>query len=281
MVSQDATFEKINKTYMKKLFILLFVGLFLIGSCSKDPVSSQPNPINALDTITSFSGILIPTENKLVVNFEHYFKSNPIVYATQNYITDNQDTIQVNNLSYRVSNMQLYNSLAQKWVDIGTYKLNSGDDAFKYGFTISKVPAGLYSKIRFNLGVDSARNRSGEQTGDLDPSLGMYWNWTNGYIHYRLEGRILPSLKTFSLDIGGSTNVVNKEVDLTNYKIKSLTSGISVNYKIDVNSFLSSPNLYNLQTDPKDIHSETVPAIKTKLLPNMLNMISLTSVSAN
>ncbi len=281
MVSQDATFEKINKTYMKKLFILLFVGLFLMSSCSKDPVSSQPNPINALDTITTFSGILIPTENKLVVNFEHYFKNNPIVYATQNYITDNQDTIQVNNLSYRVSNMQLYNSLVQKWVDVGTYKLNSGDDAFKYGFTINKVPAGLYNKIRFNLGVDSARNRSGEQTGDLDPSLGMYWNWTNGYIHYRLEGRILPSLITFSLDIGGSTNVVNKEIDLTNYKIKSLTNGISINYKIDVNSFLSSPNLYNLQTDPKDIHTETVPVIKTKLLPNMLNMISLTSVSAN
>ncbi len=266
---------------MKKIFIPLFVGILLLNSCSKDPVSSKPDSINALDTITNFSGILIPTENKLVVNFEHYFKSSPIVYATQNYITDNKDTIQVNNLSYRVSNMQLYNSLNQKWVDIGTYKLNSGYDAFKYGFTISKVPAGLYSKIRFNLGVDSARNRSGEQTGDLDPSLGMYWNWTNGYIHFRLEGRIISSLQTFSLDIGGSTNVVNKEIDLTGYKIKSLTNGISVNYKMDINSFLSSPNLYNLQTDPKDIHSETVPVIKSKILPNMLNMIMLTNVSTN
>lgn len=281
MVSQDATFDKINKTYMKKIFLLLFGGLLLVSSCSKDSDNSpDPNPINILDTITNFSGLLIPTENKLVVNFEHYFKNNPIVYATQNYITDNQDTIQINGLSYRVSNMQLYNSLTQKWVDIGTYKLNSGLDAFKYGFTISKVPAGLYHKIRFNLGVDSARNRSGEQTGDLDPSLGMYWNWTNGYIHFRLEGR-MPSLQTFSLDIGGSTNVVNKEIDLTTYKVKSLTNGITVNYKIDINSFLSSPNLYDLKNDPKDIHSETVPAIKTKLLPNMFNMISLTNLSAN
>lgn len=279
---QDATFEKINKTNMKKLFFSLFVIIFLISSCSKDnnPIIGDPNPINVLDTITNFSGLLIPIENKVNINFEHYFNSNPIVYGTQNYITDNQDTIQINNLSYRVSNMQLYNSLTAKWVDIGTYKLNSGDDAFKYRFSINKVPAGLYNKIRFNLGVDSARNRSGEQTGDLDPALGMYWNWTNGYIHFRLEGR-MPSLQTFSLDVGGSSNVVNKEIDLSNYKIKSSTNGISINYKMNINSFFSSPNLYNLQVDPKDIHAENSPAIKTKLLPNMLNMISLTNVLVN
>jgi len=268
---------------MKKIFISLFVVIFLISACSKNntPIIGNPNPINVLDTITNFTGLLIPTESKININFEHNFRANPLVYATQNYITNNQYTIQINNLSYRVSNMQLYSILTSKWINIGTYKLNAGDDAFKYGFAINKVPAGLYSKIRFNLGVDSARNRSGEQTGDLDPALGMYWNWTNGYIHYRLEGRIFSSFKTFSLDIGGSTNVVNKEIDLTNYKIKSLVNGITVNYKMDINAFLSSPNLYNLQTDPKDIHSETIPVIKAKLMPNMLNMISLTSILVN
>ncbi len=267
---------------MKKIFYNLLLSVLLISSCGKDNgIIGGPFPFNPLDTVTTFKGILLPETGKISLNFENYFDNIPIVYATQNYVTGANDTISIANLSYRISNVQLYDQLNFKWVDIGTYKLNSGGDAYKYSFTINNVPAGLYNNIRFNVGVDSLRNHSGEQIGDLDPALGMYWSWTNGYIHFRVEGRLHSSLTTFGLDIGGSENVVNKLIDLTNYSVKNATNGIAIGIKININSFFSSPNLYSFKTDPLNIHDQFVPAIKTKLLPNITNMISLTDIKAN
>ena len=267
---------------MKKIFYSLFTSILIISSCGKEnQIVNEPDPFNQLDTITVFKGILLPQAGKITLNFENYFKTSPVVYANQNYITNANDTISFSDLSYRISNVQLYDQLKLKWVDIGTYKLNSGGDAFKYSFTINNVPAGLYNNIRFNIGVDSLRNHSGDQTGDLDPALGMYWSWTNGYIHFRIEGRLQPSLTTFSIHIGGSENVVNKSIDLTNYAVKNASNGLAIGIKFNINQFFSSPNLYYLKTDPKDIHDQFVPEIKLKLLPNMLNMVSLIDVKAN
>lgn len=267
---------------MKKIiFPILIIAIFLT-SCGKDNnIVIDSKPINSLDTITIYNGILLPTAGKIIMSFENYFKTAPIVYANQNYITDANDTISISDLSYRISNVQLYDQFSKKWIDIGTYKLNGGGDAFKYSFTINNVPAGLYNNIRFNVGVDSLRNHSGEQTGDLDPALGMYWSWTNGYIHFKIEGRFQQNNNTFSIHIGGSQNVVNKTIELSNYKVKNITNGIAIAIKFNIHQFFSSPNLYDLKIDPKDIHDQFVPAIKNKILPNMLNMISLTDVKAN
>jgi hypothetical protein len=40
----------------------------------------------------------------------------------------------------------------------------------------------LYNRLSFVIGVDSARNVSGAQTGALDPANGMFWTWNTGYI---------------------------------------------------------------------------------------------------
>jgi hypothetical protein len=55
-------------------------------------------------------------------------------------------------------------------------------------FTVN-LKAGQYNKISFSVGVDSARNVSGAQTGALDPTNGMFWTWNTGYIFAKLEGR--------------------------------------------------------------------------------------------
>lgn len=53
----------------------------------------------------------------------------------------------------------------------------------------TKIPAGRYPSFEFLLGVDSARNVSGVQSGALDPLKGMFWTWNSGYIFAKLEGR--------------------------------------------------------------------------------------------
>ncbi len=51
------------------------------------------------------------------------------------------------------------------------------------------IPSNLsYSKVKFNIGVDSTTNVSGALGRDLDPTKGMYWTWQSGYINLKLEG---------------------------------------------------------------------------------------------
>lgn len=45
-----------------------------------------------------------------------------------------------------------------------------------------------YDELVFTLGVDSLTSAAGAFGGDLDPTLGMYWTWRSGYIHFKLEG---------------------------------------------------------------------------------------------
>jgi len=37
-----------------------------------------------------------------------------------------------------------------------------------------------WKSLSFLLGVDTVRNHTGSQTGDLSPSKSMYWNWNTG-----------------------------------------------------------------------------------------------------
>jgi hypothetical protein len=69
-----------------------------------------------------------------------------------------------------------------------------------------RVPQGIYNEIHFLLGVDSADQAGGAQSGALDPLKGMFWTWNTGYLSFKLEG-ISPESKepfhAFSYHIGG------------------------------------------------------------------------------
>lgn len=68
----------------------------------------------------------------------------------------------------------------------GYHLLDAGDSA---SLTV-RLHGGArpFRRIAFQVGVDSARNVSGAQTGALDPVHGMFWTWNTGYINIRLEG---------------------------------------------------------------------------------------------
>lgn len=74
------------------------------------------------------------------------------------------------------------------------------------------VPADNYYGMSFLVGIDHARNMQGAGTGQLDPSLGMFWNATDGYIMAKLEGTSpaspLPG-NVFRYHIGGTKEPFN------------------------------------------------------------------------
>jgi hypothetical protein len=80
------------------------------------------------------------------------------------------------------------------------------------------VTGGSCHGIQLQIGVDSADQNRGAQTGALDPAKGMYWTWNSGYINFKIEGNSPVSKQPshlFEYHIGGYRNSNN-----TVWKIK-------------------------------------------------------------
>ena len=83
-------------------------------------------------------------------------------------------------------------------------------DASKQNIIDVVAPAKKITGISFLLGVDSALNCSGAQSGALDPLNDMFWTWNNGYIFFKMEGSSDVStadLKRIEHHIGGFKGV--------------------------------------------------------------------------
>ncbi len=178
----------------------------------------------ALATIALFATISFqsctdePTEPKntkgtLTVEFEHvwgldkapFYMNTPLLHPMS------KDTISVNLLKYYVSNIVLTNANGSKYIVPESYYLISPEEN---SIEVKDVPAGDYTGMEYIIGVDSARNNSGIQTGALNPSNGMFWSWSTGYIFVRIEGTS-PQSPTgmFLYHLGGYTspfNAINK-----------------------------------------------------------------------
>ncbi len=120
------------------------------------------------------------------------------------------DSFRVTSYLYYASNFSLETESGQTIALPQTYILVSARDLQLR--RIPHIPAGSYRKISFLLGVDSTRNVSGAQTGDLSQGNGMFWDWQAGYIMAKLEGYSPQSAgvdQGFSYHIAGFTGKNN------------------------------------------------------------------------
>ena len=113
----------------------------------------------------------------------------------------------------------------------------------------------------FTIGVDSARNVSGAQTGALDPALGMFWTWNTGYVMAKLEGTSPASAQPgnrFEYHIGGF-----KEPDNV---IKQVTLLFPFAQNVDLQpgkttELTIAADVYDWFYNPHDIRFNVVPFI--------------------
>lgn len=125
----------------------------------------------------------------------------------------------VRSFKYYISNIQLqYRDGKLHTVKVPPHLVNEADSASK--LLLFAAPAGTVTGIRFLIGIDSATNVSGVQTGDLDPAKGMFWIWNTGYIMAKLEGASPASKapgKQFSFDVGGYKpgEIAAREINLS------------------------------------------------------------------
>ncbi len=260
---------------MKTKYSILLISsisiLLSLISCKKDP--KEPNAPNGSTTGTS--------TGKLILTFEAMFGDSVLVFNNKWYVTNNGDSIKISTFKYYISNIVLTKTDNSMYTVPESYILvNHNASGSMATFTLNNIPTGQYKSIKMLIGVDSARNVSGAQTGALDPANGMFWSWSTGYIMLKLEG-ISPqsgaSTKDFKFHIGGfsGTNSVLKWITPSfNSATANVTSSMTpeIHFKTDISEIFKTPNNINLSAT----YNVVMPGTTAKIIAdNYADMITV------
>ena len=164
-------------------------GMALVG-CKGDENTPTPTPTPAIPT------------GKVGMYWSHTWGSGPFSMEA-NLVSDQGDTLYFERGKYYLTNFELIKSNDSVYVEKESYRMINLADPASMILNFNQVPTGSYKAIRFMVGVDSARNMSGAQTGALDPANGMFWSWSTGYIHFKVEGKHGIARQPFAYHIGG------------------------------------------------------------------------------
>jgi hypothetical protein len=129
-----------------------------------------------------------PAEEKgyLKIIFNNIINNEPVVLYDSTYVNPFGETYRLTKLKYYISNTVLYSKGKAIRLSNDYHLIDQSSDSSLY-FTVA-FPENEYDSIQFLLGVDSAMNTSGAQTGALDPMNDMFWTWNSGYVMQKLEG---------------------------------------------------------------------------------------------
>lgn len=256
--------------------ILLVVMLvFIVGAC-KDPVEVQPNKPTAdegWDTVTNFSGLIVPQTGVLNFKVSYSFGNEPIVFSTKNYINAANDTFTIREIRHYFTNVTLIRNTGER-VNLQNYHLMDASVPSTSMVSIENVPPGNYVGMTVLLGVDSIKNRSGLQEGALDPAWSMFWTWSTGYIFYRINGAVSNG-KSYSFDIGGDEHAPYIDLNLNTFKVKSKSP--TFNLMLDANEMFENPEVYSFEKDGYVIHSNIDPGVE-KMGKNMKDILKITQL---
>jgi hypothetical protein len=179
------------KIYNFTLIFSIF-GLLLLTSCEKDNKDDDDNNNPPTNQKGSFK-----------IELEHFFDSAGFD-LNQDYVNSSGEDVNFNTVKYYLTNIKLSNTDGTVWSEEESYRLVDLSDPGSLMINISDVPTGDYHMLMFTIGVDSARNVSGAQTGALSPANGMFWSWNSGYIFFKLEGTSPQAPNNnFTYHIGG------------------------------------------------------------------------------
>lgn len=178
-------------------YMRLFFAAFVIITCAcdKDP-QVLPKQVPKTDTLA-----------KCVLKFNAQAADQNLKFGNDIWYKNVQgDSFTVSKFNYFISNIKLYTD-SVNYKKISDVYLLVKHHISKQQFTVNTAIQGTFSAMEFLIGVDSLRNISGAQIGDLDPGNDMFWDWTTGYIFYKLEGmyknQTTYPAREYAIHIGG------------------------------------------------------------------------------
>jgi hypothetical protein len=214
---------------------------------------------------------------KLTLDFTHHVDGAVLSKNISSYYVNAAGNQYIaTTLLYYISHIELTKVDGTK-VKFPIYKLIDGLSTLPQTIELTEIPNGEYKSISYNIGIDSIRNHSGSQDGDLSPTKGMLWTWSTGYLFLKLEGfyRKNGNNESFRYHIGtdASLNKINTPIAFT-IKGNELKADMSFNLA----EFFKNPNTWDiaLKDDLQSFPNET--AQTAQLANNMKDMIRIIKV---
>jgi len=217
------------------------IMLFAIGCKKDDTVEEVP--------VLAISG-------NLEINIANYVDNQLLKMDGTSYLNPNGDTFTVNRLKYYFTNITLKKSDGTSYKVPDSYFLIDESKPSSKILSLSGIPEGTYTGISFILGVDSARNTSGAQTGALDPGNDMFWTWSSGYIFFKLEGdspQAISNNGNIAYHVGGYklpyNNIRTLNLNFSNVIVKKdMTTKLFLN--ANINEAFKNPLLIDFKDSP-------------------------------
>lgn len=241
---------------MHKSFYLFLLLLFIAACKEKEPEATPQ-----------------PKGGNLVVSVEHEVQGQQAEYGTIKYTNAAGNQFSIDLVQYFVSNFRVRN-INGNWKDMTLYRL------VKHNSEASRIiklelPFAEYDSISFYIGVDSVTNHLTNNTGDLDPSSGLFWPW-EGYIFYMFEGKFQKGSNPlpFAYHIGTDSYLMKYALPLpSGTKLEAKAGDAAVKMKVDLAEIFESPDTINLDSVALVSHTSDEPALTLKLRNNLLNAI--------
>jgi hypothetical protein len=251
---------------MRHLILYSLIGCCILVSACKKELSASSAPTN------------------ITIQFADVVNTAPLVLNTTTYTNFDGEEYTVTAFKYYISNIQLISINGTFQAVPGVYHLvdaaDSASQSLSFGATADSLVA-----LTFLIGVDSAQNVSGTETGDLTPTNGMFWSSSAGYIMAKLEGTSPASTASgnvFLYDIGGFTGQYNVlrtvtlalpggPFSLNPAKADTLTISLSAN----VNTWFKGPHVLTIGENP----TCTAPGmLASEFADNYAMMFTVTNV---
>jgi hypothetical protein len=204
--------------------------------------------------------ILKAQTRSIILRLEPTFGNQPLVLDTPYYPLPEGDSLQITNLKFYLSHIELKEGQKIVWTEPNSFHLVDMA-TLKSLVLVLDIPKSItFDAIKFNLGIDSLTNIEGAKGGDLDPTKGMYWSWQGGYINFKLEGisRNCPTRKNkFQFHIGGFLEdeyaIQTMVFPLTKSNLNAFVMEFDVQKFLSVIDFKTQNNIMSPSTQAVDL----------------------------
>lgn len=166
------------------------ITLFAISSCAKhegcmDPIALNYDPEAEVEGTCNYGETTYPMEMHI-----HQYLNGSSLTEEQMYTINGVHT-NINLVQFYVSGITLVNAEGESFSS-DTYLLVKPETE---AYAIGDFPPGEYTKVIFNIGVDSLTNHADPSQYALGDPLGaqsptMHWGWSFGYIFIRIDGEV-------------------------------------------------------------------------------------------
>ena len=198
------------------------------------------------------------SKSHVTLELNHFVGDKRLVLDDSTYVNALNQTYTISKFTYYIGQLK-FNLDDGSSFFIDDYYLVSEDEekVASKSISITTIPEGEYESIEFILGVDSARNCSGAQSGALDPINAMFWTWNTGYIFMKLEGKSKFSTARGTIleyHIGGFKQLENciRKVKIPFNQLVSIgkNNSVKIQLKVDVSEILKNPTTIDFSQTP-------------------------------